>query len=66
MRGRRAPTARRMKKMPEEVTSVSSQLHVKATITAAMMSEVNSTNTPSFSEMPSCRTLLVDVIVLTA
>lgn len=59
-------TARSMKTTPENVTRVSSQLHVKETMMEAIIKELYSTKTPSFSEIPSWRILLVEVMVPTA
>lgn len=53
----------RMNRIEDEVTSVRAQLLVKATTTEATIVALYSTKTPSFSEMPSWSTLLVDVIV---
>jgi len=52
-----------MKRINDDVTRVSSQLYVKATMMAVMMRDVNSTKMPSFSEMPSWSTLAVLVMV---
>lgn len=52
--------------MTEAVTRVSDQFLVKATTMAAIMVELNSTKVPSFSDIPSCRTLAVEVIVVVA
>lgn len=66
IRGKKMLVMMRMKMTPEKVTRESSQFLVKATIMAAMMRAVNSTNTPSFSEIPIWSTLLVEVMVETA
>lgn len=66
IKGRIVPTARAMKRMTEEVTRVRDQLWVKATIIAATMVALNSTNVPSFSDIPSCRVLAVVVMVAAA
>ena len=63
IKGRKKLVTTRMNKMSVEVTSVRLQLHVKAIIIAAVMVEKNSTKTPSFSEIPSCSTLALLVIV---
>ena len=64
--GRKMLTINMIKTTPEKVTRESSQFHVKETMMAATIKDVNSTKTPSFSEMPSWRTLLVAVMVDTA
>ncbi len=63
MSGRKIPVTTKIKKISDEVTSVRRQLQVKATMIAAMIVEMASTKTPGFSEMPSCSTLAVLVIV---
>lgn len=55
IRGKMAPTIRVVRKMPDDVTSASSQFLEKATMMAPILRAVHSTSTPSFSEMPSCR-----------
>jgi hypothetical protein len=50
----------------ELVTKVSDQEYVKATMTAAIMSDVNWMKVPSFSEMPIWSTLAVLVRVFDA
>lgn len=59
-------TVMRMNRITDDVTRVSSQLYVNATIMAAIMVALYSTKTPSFSDMPSCSVLLVVVMVVVA
>lgn len=61
--GRNMPKTRKRYRMIEEVTRVRDQFFTNATIIAATMVELYSTKVPSFSDMPSCRTLAVDVMV---
>ena len=63
MNGRITPRTSSKNMITDDVTSVSAQLYVKATTIAAMIVALNSTKMPSFSEMPSCRTLAVEVMV---
>lgn len=55
-----------MKRIVEDVTSVRAQFRVNAMIMEATIVALYSKKTPSFSEIPSCRTLLVEVIVVVA
>jgi hypothetical protein len=61
--GRNVPKTRKRYRMIEDVTRVRDQFLTNATIIAATMVELYSTKVPSFSDMPSCRTLAVEVIV---
>ncbi len=66
MKGRRMEMTREMKRMTDAVTSVRDQLYVKATMIAATMVDKNSRKVPSFSDIPSCKVLAVEVMVLAA
>lgn len=66
MMGKSTDTVRAMKRIAEDVTSVRAQFRVNAMMMAATMVALYSKKTPSFSEMPSWSTLLVDVIVVVA
>lgn len=61
--GRNVPKTRKRYRMIEDVTRVRDQFLTNATIIAATMVELYSTKVPSFSDMPSCRTLAVEVMV---
>ena len=61
--GRNVPRTRKRYKMIEDVTRVRDQFFTNATMSAATIVELYSTKIPSFSDMPSCRTLAVEVIV---
>lgn len=61
--GRNVPKTRKRYRMIEDVTRVRDQFLTNATIIAATIVELYSTNVPSFSDMPSCRTLAVEVMV---
>jgi hypothetical protein len=61
--GKNVPRTRKRYRMMEDVTRVRDQFFTKATTTAATIVELYSTKIPSFSDIPSCRTLAVEVIV---
>ena len=63
MNGKNVPTARLMNSTTLEVTRVTCQEYVKATMMAAMIQAPNSRNVPSFSEIPTCKVLASLVIV---
>jgi len=60
------PYTRPMKSRRELVTRVSAQEYVKATMMAVIISDVNWRKIPSFSPMPTWRTLAVFVRVFDA
>jgi hypothetical protein len=66
MKGRMTARTSNKNKTTDAVTKVRDQFLVKATMRAAMMVALYSTKMPSFSEIPSCRTLAVEVMVLVA
>lgn len=63
IKGSNIDTVKPMNKTTEHVTRESAQFLVKATTRAAIISELYSTNTPSFSDIPNCKVLLVAVMV---